>query len=134
MSSSNGSTSVLAPPELPARSASPLLQNSASQKVSATIWHVPVSEPHEKTSASSKSNIFSIQPVKSVVLISVKIVNVSVVLVDRSKSGANDVEVNASVNHSAQKTTDVKASSKVTDKVDTLFVLFVCLSMIRKGN
>lgn len=63
--------------------------------------------------------ISQIQQIKLIPLILVEFFNVRIVSADRSKSGTNDVEVNASANHSVQKTTDVKASTKVNDKVDS---------------
>lgn len=53
--SNNENNSRLAPPDLPARSASPVLLSTTSQKVSATVWHVPNTDMSEKTTSITSS-------------------------------------------------------------------------------
>lgn len=53
--SNNENDSRLAPPDLPARSVSPVLLSTTSQKISATVWHVPNSDVSEKTNSITSS-------------------------------------------------------------------------------
>ncbi|XKL64028.1 hypothetical protein PGB90_004114 [Kerria lacca] len=85
VSSNNGNKSRLAPPELPARCLSPV-HCANNEKVSSTIWHVPVCELREKPVSSARN---------------------------QSKSGKHESEENTSVNNGFQKSNDQKISKSL---------------------